>query len=198
MFFSAIGRAGVRLVDAILSRYYGLFEYTPDPTAILRLSRSHSLRDLVLRDGTRIQKGAPILILHFRNDRLARVLGSGVSLDWVLVFVRGGRRSLKELAEFLHTHREFDDVRALYADFGFVQDDRLEQMQRLMPRLGFYVIPRAQPGWDVRERAFWDNLFSWWLMWTFNPASLRGKSFVHMRRIELWMTGEELGKKYEV
>lgn len=196
MFFSSIGRAGVRAIDSILRRYYGLFEYTSDPAAILRLSRSRSPRDVVLTDGTCIQMGDPLLILHFRNEQLARALGSGVTLNWGLVFVRGARRSLKLLADFLQTHREFDDVRALYADFGFLQDDDLGQLQRLMPRLGFDTVPREQPRWDVRRRAFWENLFSWWLMWTYNPASLKGKSFVHMRRCELWMTRETLRMKY--
>jgi hypothetical protein len=46
--------------------------------------------------------------------------------------------------------REFDDVRAMYVDFGFVQDDRMEQLSRLVTRLGFDLIPRERPGWDVR------------------------------------------------
>ena len=196
-FFASIARAGVRAIDRILCRYYGVFEFTSDPTSIMRLSRSRSPRDIELADGTRIQKGAALLVLHFRNEQVAEALKGDVSLDWGLVFARGTRRSLRLLAEFLTTRRDFADVCAIYADFGFLQDDRIEQTRRLVTRLGFDFIPLERPGWDVRQRAFWDDLFSWWLMWTYNPASLTGKSFVHMRRCELWMPRGRLLEKYE-
>ncbi len=194
--FSSVGRAGVRVIDNILSRYYGVFEFTSDPACILRLSRSRSPRDVTLPDGRRIQKGDALLVMHFRNEQLTAAQRGGVSLGWGLVFARGTSHSLRLLAEFLATRHEFHNVRAIYADFGFVQEDRMEQMQRLTTRLGFDFIPRERPGWDVRQRAFWDNIFSWWLMWTFNPASLAGKSFTHIRRAELWMTRARLMQKY--
>jgi YkoP domain len=197
MSFPSIGRAGVRAIDLILVRYYGVFEYTSDPISIMRLSRSRSPRDVVLTDGARVQKGEPLLVVHFRNEQIAAALSGGVSLDWGLVFLRGARRSFRLLAQFLSARREYDDVRAIYADFGFVQDDRMEQMGRMITQLGFDFIPRERPGWDVRQRAFWDNVFSWWLMWTYNPASLAGKSFAHMRRCELWMSRARLIRKYE-
>jgi YkoP domain len=194
--FPSIGRAGVRAIDRVLVRYYGVFEFTSDPISILRLSRSRSPREVVLTDGIHIQKGDPMLVVHFRNEQISAALGGSVSLDWGLVFLRGARRSFRLLAQFLANRREFDDVRSMYADFGFVQDDRLEQMRRLLTQLGFDFIPRERPGWDVRQRAFWDNVFSWWLMWTYNPASLAGKSFVHMRRCEMWMSRRKMLAKY--
>jgi hypothetical protein len=33
-------------------------------------------------------------------------------------------------------------------------------------------------------------------MWTFNPASLAGKSFTHIRRCELWMTWAQLMQQF--
>lgn len=196
MTFRSVGRAGVRVIDHILSRYYGVFEFTSDPACILRLSRSRSPRDVTLTDGTRIQKGDALLVLHFRNEQLAAALRGDVSLAWGLLFARGASHSLRLLAEFLPTERDLDDVRAIYADFGFLQDDRMEQTRRLTTRLGFDFIPRERAGWDARQRAFWDNIFSWWLMWTFNPASLAGKSFTRIRRAELWMTRARLLEKY--
>lgn len=197
MFLSSLARLGVRAIERILIRCYGVFEYTSDPHSILRLSRSRSPRDVVLAEGRRIQKGEALLVMHFRNEQLASTPGGGASLEWGLVFFRGALQSFRLLARFLSAHRDFDDVRAIYADFGFVQDDRMEQMGRLATRLGFDFIPRERPGWDVRQRAFWDNLFSWWLVWTYNPVSLVGKSFAHMRRCELWMSRERLREKYK-
>jgi YkoP domain len=198
MLLPSLGRQGVRLIERMLARYYGVFEFTPDPRAILRLSRNRSLRAVTLSDGTQVQKGDALLVLHFRNEQLAALLRSDASLESGLVFVRGARHSFKLLAEFLSRQREFDDIRALYAEFGFIQDARMEQMARLSTRLGFDFVPRAEPGWDVRQRAFWDNVFSWWLMWTFNPASLAAKSFTHMRRCEVWMARARLMERYRI
>ncbi len=192
MVLSFIGRAGVRGIEAILRRYYGVFEFTSDPQCILRVSFSRSPRDLVLSDGTCIFKGDTLLALHFRNEQLAAVLRQDATLETGVVLVRGARHSLRLLAGYIHAQRELDAVRAVHANFGFVEDERGEQMQRMIRRLGFDPVAGERPNWDFRRRAFWDNLYSWWMMWTFNPASLKRKSFTHIRRNELWMSRARL------
>jgi hypothetical protein len=192
MVLSFIGRAGVRGIEAVLRRYYGVFEFTSDPQCIMRLSHSRSPRDLVLSDDTRIGKGDALLALHFRNERLAAVLRQDATLETGVVLVQGMRHSLRLLARYVQAQHELDAVRALYGDFGFVRDERGEQLQRMLSRLGFDLVAGERPGWDARRRAFWDNLYSWWMIWTFNPASLRRKSFAHMRRNEVWMSRAKL------
>jgi hypothetical protein len=194
--FSALARAGVRLIESILRAYYHVFEFTADPRAIVRLARSVSPRAVSLSDGARIPKGAALLVLHFRNEHLSLLLGGDASLETGLVFVRGARHTLRLLAEFLRAHREFDDVQALYGEFGFVQEARVEQVARMSARLGLDCVPCEKPGWDPRRFTFWENVYSWWMMWTYNPASLAGKSFGAMRRCEIWMSRARLTDRY--
>lgn len=106
--------------------------------------------------------------------------------------MQGARHSLRLLAGYMQAQRGLDAVRAVYAEFGFVEDERGEQMQRTMTRLGFDLVAGERPDWDIRRRAFWDNLYSWWMIWTFNPESLKRKSFTHIRRNELWMSRARL------
>lgn len=192
MILPSLGRAAVRTIEALLRRYYGVFEFTTDPRCIFRLSRSRSPRDVTLSDGVCIHKGDPLLVLHFRNEQLAAALGQDATLQTGLVLLRGLRHSLRLLADYLQRPDAPDEVRALYAEFGFVQSERAEQLQRMVSRVGFDFIPGERPGWNLTRRAFWDEVYSWWMMWTFNPASLKGKSFAHMRRNEIWMSRARL------
>jgi hypothetical protein len=43
---------------------------------------------------------------------------------------------------------------------------------------------------------FWENLFSWWLMWTYNQASLDSRLFFRLQRTEIWMTTGEFLRRY--
>lgn len=44
--------------------------------------------------------------------------------------------------------------------------------------------------------AYWAGLYSWWLMWTFDPNTLRRKRFRKMARSDLWMTRDTLMGRY--
>jgi hypothetical protein len=61
-------------------------------------------------------------------------------------------------------------------------------------RLGFVVRPcRNRLG---RFGEFWENFYTWFLMWTFNPASLRGRSLPGLRRMEMWMAAEDFMQRF--
>lgn len=38
---------------------------------------------------------------------------------------------------------------------------------------------------------FWENLYSWLLLWTYNPNSLRTYSFSQLRRMEFWASRQD-------
>jgi hypothetical protein len=48
----------------------------------------------------------------------------------------------------------------------------------------------------ARFGEFWENLYTWGLMWTFNAASLRHRSLLRLRRAEVWMSAAELLARY--
>jgi hypothetical protein len=66
----------------------------------------------------------------------------------------------------------------------------------LFERLGFDVLRR-----DRRDKLrcfgeFWENFYTWWLIWTFNPGSLRRKEFLCMERAQLWISRQALLERY--
>jgi hypothetical protein len=186
--FANIGRAGVRAIDLALQRHYRLFLFSDDPACILRVAPTVSARAVTLRDGTGIVRGEPILELHLWNERLPALPRDGATLAWGVDFARRTRYSLRLLADYLADEPRFDSIRALHAELGFLELDQFPEMRTLVEHLGFEFVVDDAPGWRVWKYAFWQNIFSWWLMWTFNPASLVGKHFGKMARGELWLS----------
>lgn len=185
----------VRLIDRILRRATHIFEFSDAPGCILRIARTTSPRSISLSDGVRLLPGDPLIGLHLWNERVPRASRGKADLQWGLEFTRSIHASLQILARYLEAHREYQAL-ALYGEAGFIEGERAEQVSRVLARLGFDVIPLAQPGWNLLSVAFWANLFSWWLMATFNPVSLEGKTFAHLRRYQLWMSRARLREKY--
>ena len=65
---------------------------------------------------------------------------------------------------------------------------------RLMEHLGFTILPNHRPLGRFGE--FWENLFSWWMLWTYNDVSLHSREFWHLQRTEIWMTVDEFIQRY--
>jgi hypothetical protein len=65
---------------------------------------------------------------------------------------------------------------------------------QMMQRLGFIMLPYHRPLGRFGE--FWENLFSWWLMWAYNDSSLLRRSFWRLQRTEMWMTREEFLRRF--
>jgi hypothetical protein len=40
-------------------------------------------------------------------------------------------------------------------------------------------------------REFWENFYTWWLLWTYNPPSVRHLNIFNLERNEFWMTREK-------
>jgi len=65
----------------------------------------------------------------------------------------------------------------------------------LIYRLGFSIFPYHNPLGRFGE--FWENFYTWWLMWAYNPISLRGRSMYDLRRDEIWMSVGEFMRLYD-
>ncbi|MBC8450307.1 MAG: hypothetical protein H8D78_21445 [Chloroflexi bacterium] len=63
-------------------------------------------------------------------------------------------------------------------------------------RLGLELAPAEPAGPLKRCTDFWENLYTWWLIWTFNPASLRRKRFWRLQRRQLWLSRATLLGRY--
>jgi hypothetical protein len=184
---------GIRAIDWILRRAYKVRPFCDDRACILRISPGRVRRALRLSDGASLRPGDPLVNIHLWNERLDD-LGLDVPAAWGAVTLHRFRFSLGRLAALLTDGGEWREVVAVCGELSFVTG--LEKARRFFEPLGFDLFLVDQPGLKIWRPAFWDNLFASWLMWTFNPASLRGKRLGQLVRVEVWMSRDTLLRKY--
>ena len=63
-----------------------------------------------------------------------------------------------------------------------------------MQRLGFAVRPHHSALGRFGE--FWENFYTWWVMWTYNPRSLDGRRLIRLERMEIWIQAENFLRRY--
>ncbi len=190
----AIGRAAVRGLDVLVRRAYHVREFTQDENCILRIALGRSAKDMTLSDGTRIEKGEVVGELHLWNERLPRMDEEGPSLQWALTTYRLWRASLKKLTAYLENDPQFENIRAFRGESALLKDDL--EGSALFERLGFDLVRRNRTSRLERFAEFWENLYTWWLVWTFNPGSLRSKNLSRMERAQIWISRRALIEKY--
>jgi hypothetical protein len=190
----SIGRAAVCGLDALLRRAYRVWEFTQDENCILRVALGTSAKDVTLSDGTRVEKGEVVGELHLWNEHLPRMDEEGPSVEWALKAHRLWRASLKQLTAYLENDPQFASVRAFRGETAFLRDDLEESA--LFERLGFDLVRRNPPGRLRRFGDFWENLYTWWLIWTFNPGSMKAKGLMRLERAQLWISRRALLERY--
>lgn len=190
----AIGRAAVRGLDVLVRRAYHVREFTQDENCILRIALGRSAKDMTLSDGTRIEKGEVVGELHLWNERLPRMDEEGPSLQWALTTYRLWRASLKKLTAYLENDPQFENIRAFRGESALLKDDL--EGSALFERLGFDLVRRNRTSRLERFAEFWENLYTWWLIWTFNPGSMRSKNLSRMERAQIWISRRALIEKY--
>ena len=188
-------RTAVRIMDALLRRLEGVEEFTDDPRCLLRISFSKSPLGVKVGDGIRIEKGQPLGELHLWNEHIPAMPPQGPDLKWGKEFVKKMRHSLKLLARFVVQDPRMAEIEAFGGEIAFPRD-KARQLDVIARQLGLVLDSRKPKGAWGRFAEFWQNLYSWALIWAFNPPSLKKKTLLGMRRYRLWMTREELLRKY--
>jgi hypothetical protein len=188
----------VRFIDAVLVRVHGIRIFADDPECILRITRRpRMLREPVaLPDGTWLDAGAKIVEIHFWNEHLPAIEEDGADLLWGRQFGRRLAHSLRLLAAHASGDLSLADFAAIHGRLGFIQRDEVESFKRLAGRFGLLLELQTAAGLRFWKGAFWAGLYSWWLMWTFNPETLRRKRFRDIALSDLWMTRAVMLDRY--
>jgi hypothetical protein len=197
----SLGRSGVRLLDAHLRRSLGVFTWTEDPECILRLALTRARAGHTFADGTVIEAGDPLVEIHFWNERLPAMPGTGPDLRWARAMYRAFATSLCLLDGYLEAtgNRDLAAAQALHAETGFLTSQALDGGATILQRLGFEVErPRRHTGAWARFGEFWADFYSWLLIWTYNPASLQHKRLLSLERSELWLSRRTLHERFPV
>ncbi|MGQ9515987.1 MAG: YkoP family protein [Anaerolineae bacterium] len=187
-------RAFIKLLDYIIRRATKVIEYCDDPQCIFRVQIAPAPHPIALSDETHIPAGTPILFLHLWNEHIPPIPPAGPDLAWALQTERRLRRSLRRLAEWMTDNPHCAQVQAIGGITVLIAPAGQDGSEHLLRRLGFEIFPWHHPLGRFGE--FWENLYTWWLMWTFNPASLRGRRLLELQRKEFWASREAFLTRY--
>lgn len=192
-----IARSVIRRFDWFLRRLYGIHEFTQEDDCIVRIAFGKSARELTLSDVTKILKGETIGELHLWNERIPPMPKDGADLAWGLQFHHLVRRSLAELARYIESAPEWNGVSAFRGETAVDGQEGLEQATEVLGRLGFDLFPLGRSISRLKPfLEFWENIYLWGLIWTFNPASLKGKRLLHLQRCQIWISRRRLIERY--
>jgi YkoP domain len=186
-------QAGVRLIDLILRKIEGIHEFSVDPDCILRIQLTKA-RYAVSIGTERISNGDPILALHAWNERLPILPAAGADLSWALTLRRQLVYSLRLIAKMMMNDRIYSQARAVSGTSALFSFSAHVGGMRMMQHLGFILVPSRRPLGRFGE--FWENLFSWWMMWAYNQASLNSRDLLRLQRTDIWITSSEFIRRY--
>ena len=184
-----------RLLDRLLQRIYGVFEFTDDPECLFRLSVTQLSRPLLLDDRT-ISAGAEVLILHFWNERMPQLSKKGSTLAEGVQSQRQIIRSLRAVAVEIQRSSRLANVQAVGGVTALITTNGPTGTEKLFRHLGFTIVPYHNP--LGRFGLFWENLYSWLLIWTYNEAGLRRRPLLNLVRTGEWMTVQKFLARYAV
>jgi hypothetical protein len=186
-------RTAIRLVDSLLRKSQGIYEFTDDPECILRIQLKRATHEVNFGN-EKILKGELLLAVHAWNERMPKLPLEGATLEWALRLRRMVVHSFKSVAREMQNDSRYSQARAVCGESALFSFTDHTGGTRLMQHLGFTVLPYHRPLGRFGE--LWENLFSWWLMWAYNDVSMQSREFLHLQRTEIWITADEFSRRY--
>ena len=131
-----------------------MVEYTRHPDCLFRVQLATSNDDYMLSDGTCVRGGDQITNLHVWNEQFPCFAGNGPTLAWARRVNHAFDASLRELAQFLDSRSDFDDVVAICGNMSFEPAERSTQLARFVSRFGFERVAPASSR-SFRQQIHW-------------------------------------------
>jgi hypothetical protein len=182
-------------LDEVIRRCNRVFEFNLDADCLLRLQVTRAPHTLQLPDLT-IEANEPVLLIHLWNERLPHTSQGGADLAWARRTLRLFRRSLYLTADYLQDNHQLSEVRAVGGVTILLTSGLHEAGGRFVEEMGFSIIPYSSRLGRFGE--FWENFYSWLIIWALNPGSLPNRSLIHLHRSEMWMSRESFLQRYGV
>jgi len=186
-------RSLIRRFDAFQRRRQGVYEYCNTPDCVLRIQVTQAHHALEFGDIS-VADGQPVIEIHFWNEHLPVAPAGGPDPGWGLGIQRAFIASLRALARLMKNDPALASVQAVCGVLALLSPGDHPAGVRLMERMGFTVRPYYRPLGRFGE--FWANFYSWWIIWTYNPASLRGRRLDRLERMEIWMQADDFLHRY--
>jgi hypothetical protein len=165
-----------------------VIEFWDHPDCLIRVRVVRSDRPLVVANDV-ISVGEKIVEIHFWNEHVPRIPDSGADMAWAVKGVRMLASSFTELARQISTNEKFHGVKAVGGVTPLFFTGQGTSGERIWKRLGFTMTPHE--GRLGRFGEYWENVYTWLIMWAFNPLSVRNQRLLSMRRTEFWVVADE-------
>jgi hypothetical protein len=183
-------------LDRLLRRRQSIVEYTRDPACILRIKVGRLDGDFVLSDGTAGHAGERFIDLHLWNEQIPAMPKEGASIAWARQMSFCFQHSLRQLARYLASRRDLDDISLLRCTMGFAGRERNDQMVRLIRRYGFEFVPPATTvTLGEHARQLGENIFISLIVLARNQVALR-RDTLRRGRTRVFMSRKALEQRY--
>lgn len=183
----------IRRFDTWLSHVEGVEPFTADPQCILRIQIGRTPHDRTFRDQT-IRANSKALFIHFWNEHMPIIPEAGPDLSYGLKLQRMIVYSMKLIAKHLRNNPALQDIQWVGGITTFVGREAADGGRASFQHLGFTIFPGWRNAGAFGE--FWENFYTWWVMWTFNPVSARHRSMLEMQHTEFWMSREQFMDRF--
>jgi hypothetical protein len=192
-FLSSLLRRVIVRFDTFLSRLYGVYTFSDSADCILRLRITKAKKTAVLPDA-KIEPGDDLLEIHLWNEHMPALIEAESSMVWGSRTLRLFIQGLRQVEQQVRHDPRLAGVGAIRGEMIFLSTTRNPVRGHQMERLGFTVLPYHSKTGAFGE--FLENFYSWWLMWAYNPLSIRGRGLTSNQRLEIWMSINSLTQRY--
>ena len=183
-------------LDRVLTRWQSVVEYTHDPTCILRITLGRLDQDFVLTDGTPGHAGERFIDLHLWNEHIPAMPKEGASIAWARQMSLCFQHSLRQLARYLASRPDLDDISLVRCTMMFASGERDDQMVRMIGRYGFELVPPTTTvTLGERARRLGENIMISLIVLTRNQAALR-RDTLRRGRTRVFMSRKVLEQRY--
>ena len=179
--------------DQYLRRKQNVVEFWDHQHCLIRMSLVESSRPLPVAKGL-IPAGEKIIEIHIWNEHIPAIPRSGADIKWAIKVIRMLNLSFNELAHQISTNERFASVKAVGGITALFFPGQDSSAEHICKRLGFTITPHK--GMLGRFGEFWENVYTWLIMWAFNPLSVRKQRLLSMRRTECWMAADEFVRRH--
>jgi len=160
-------------LDRRVRKWHRIYEYTSHGRCIFRINRALAEHSMLLKDGTHICRGDPIIKLHLWNEHMPSMGERGPSVAWARHVTHDMDISLEELAKYLNERPDLNDVKAICADMCLGTNAKRNQLARIVGHFGFEGARRGLGRAGPLERLS-QNIMMFLLVLATNPSTLRG------------------------
>jgi len=176
-------RAIVKQFDQFLRAKLGVWEFWDHPDALIRISFSTSNRPLQLADRV-AEPGKKLVEIHFWNEHVPSQSEAKTPMAWAARGALMLKISFSKLADHLVEDPRFAHVELVGGVTPLVFTGNHGGGDKVWRRLGFTMSPCNHKLGRFGE--FWENFYTWVIIWTFNPDGVKKQNPFTMRRAEFW------------